>query len=326
MEPAVRQLDLSKCGPGLVVDRVGVAPGLRSSTAFFTFLRANLVLTPSALSSNSSSPHAEPVSPQPWCPPSPSLAPILAPTGDIPPISLDALTTESDRDEGLSLVARSVAQMDLRAARALAFHPLSLALLVAVWAVVLRLAFTPGASPGRTVLLSAALAAAYLSVIRLYTRGYGPLARTIDRHWLQPDGDHVVVVGARRGHSLVGALVLRLECKGALVSSSLRRRNRNRSTSLRGGKGVIRAWTTRADHRGRGIGRDLLAAAVRITKDRCGKDAQLGFAKDHANSAVLLPGRFAAPFRRAEMQAARALEAAEEEWELSRKKKKVANF
>ncbi|POR36310.1 Uncharacterized protein TPAR_03492, partial [Tolypocladium paradoxum] len=65
MERGVRELDLSNCGPGFVADRVGVVPGLRSSAAFFTFLRANLVLTASAVSSTANTPYLEPCSPQP---------------------------------------------------------------------------------------------------------------------------------------------------------------------------------------------------------------------------------------------------------------------
>lgn len=43
MEPGVRQLDLSKCGPGFVSDRVGVVSGLRSSAG-------KLVIPPEPLS------------------------------------------------------------------------------------------------------------------------------------------------------------------------------------------------------------------------------------------------------------------------------------
>ncbi|RDA96274.1 hypothetical protein CP533_1688 [Ophiocordyceps camponoti-saundersi (nom. inval.)] len=303
MDPPIRQLDLNNCGPGLVIDRVGLAPGLRSSAAFFTFLRANLVLTPSALSPTTTT---TTTINSPFFP-SPSAADT---------ISLDVLSSETEQDEGLNLVARSVAQMDRRAAQALAIHPLSLGLLVTTWALVLRLARSG------PVLVSAALAAGYLSFVRLCTRRYRPLARAIDRSWLQPDSHDVVVVGARRAGSLVGVLVLRLELNRAHASPSSSPRRRSRGASLRGGKGVIRAWTTRVDYRGIGIGKSLLAAAVTITKDRCGRDAQLGFAKDHANSIDLLPDRFATPFRRSEAQAARALEAAAEDWQLSKKKKK----
>ena len=80
--------------------------------------------------------------------------------------------------------------------------------------------------------------------------------------------------------------------------------------SFRGGKGVIRAWTTRLRYRGKGIGRDLLDGAIRIVKDRCGKDAEVGFAQEHANSTMLLPAMFNGVFRRDEVRAAKALEKA----------------
>jgi len=80
------------------------------------------------------------------------------------------------------------------------------------------------------------------------------------------------------------------------------------AASLRGGRGVIRAWTTKLRYRGRGIGGDMLHEAVRITREKCGKDAEVGFAKEHANSEMILPSMFNGRFRKGEMRAARALE------------------
>ncbi|KAM4056971.1 hypothetical protein HRG_003825 [Hirsutella rhossiliensis] len=335
MEPGVRQLDLSKCGPGFVSDRVGVVSGLRSSAAFFTFLRANLVLTPSAISSNCNTPYLEPCSPHPYPhyhhhqlpsePPSPlatSSSSPLAPTDDIPPLLLDTLSTPDDRAHGLRLVADSVTQMEHRAVRILLFHPLCLALVTAAWTLAYRFAYlSRGGSAGLALALCTAVTTAYLVAVRLATLGYVPLAQAIDSSWLGPESDQVVMIGARRGGLLVGALVLHLEPSPCPPCSSPKRRGRNRSASLRGGKGVIRAWTTHVHHRGQGIGRDLLLAAVRMAKDRCGRDARVGFAKEHANSAVLLPSFFAAPFRRDEFRAARALEGAAAEWETTKKRK-----
>ncbi|KND88795.1 hypothetical protein TOPH_06596 [Tolypocladium ophioglossoides CBS 100239] len=339
MERGVRKLDLSNCGPGFVADRVGVVPGLRSSadiTAFFTFLRANLVLTPSAVSSTTNTPYLEPYSPQPYLapsspsPPSPLAAnPPLTPLDDIPPLSLDTLSTRDDKTEGLRLVADSLAQMESRAARTLALHPLCLAALAAAWGLVYRCAYLPKASgdAGRAILLACGVAVAYLLAIRYRAAGYVTLAEDITWSWLKPDyscGEQDIMLGARYGNVLIGVLVLRLEpkCGAAGPGPSPRRKNRSRSASLRGGKGLIRAWTTRLKYRGRGVGRDLLLAAVRTTKEQCGKDAQVGFAREHANSTMLLPPVFNGAFRRDENRAANALEDAVAVWEASKKKRR----
>jgi ribosomal protein S18 acetylase RimI-like enzyme len=91
---------------------------------------------------------------------------------------------------------------------------------------------------------------------------------------------------------------------------SNRRKPHSRQNSRRGGgKGVIRAWTTKLRYRGRGVGGDMLREAVRLTRERRGRDAQVGFAREHANSVAVLPELFNRGLRQREMRAARALEA-----------------
>ncbi|GAB0138836.1 hypothetical protein EsDP_00007058 [Epichloe bromicola] len=312
-------------------------PRLRPK-AFFTCLRANLVLSPSALASNDNTPRLEPHSAQPaqTQPSSPCSSAIvsesLVPLDDIPPLSLDALTSQHDRTEGLRLVADSVSEMGPRAARAVFSHPLCLANLVSSWAAVYRLAYANGTErdASRALLLASGLAMLYFAAIRFLTSHYSTLADKIDRDWLRADGrggeqqhDVVdVVLGAKAGQVLVGALVLRLEPRRAPTASPSKRRNRSRSASLKGGMGVIRAWTTTASHRGRGIGKELLDEAVRYTKDKCGKDARVGFAQEHANSVMVLPRLFNKGFRSNEIRAAKALNGSVDEWDSNNRKKR----
>ncbi|POR36309.1 Uncharacterized protein TPAR_03491, partial [Tolypocladium paradoxum] len=256
--------------------------------------------------------------------------PPLTPLDDIPPLSLDTLCTRDDKTEALRLVADSVAQMEQRTARALALHPLCLAVLAAAWAIVYRCAYLPraGADAARAILLACGVAVAYLLAIRYRVAGYVALAEDITRSWLKPGcsrGQQDIMLGARCGDVLIGTLVLRLEpkCAGPGPGPSPRRKNRSRSASLRGGKGVIRAWTTRLKYRGQGVGRDLLLAAVRKTKELCGKDAQVGFAREHANSTMLLPPVFNGVFQWDENRATRALEEAVAACEASKKKKRA---
>ena len=161
---------------------------------------------------------------------------------------------------------------------------------------------------------------AYLLAIRLLSSGYIPLAEALSWDWMLGDGGvEDTIIATRFGRDVIGALVLRLE---PLPSSpSKRKHNHHRGASLRGGKGVIRAWTTRLRYRGKGVGRDMLDEAVRITRERCGKDAEVGFAKEHANSGRVLPEIYNGAFRRGEMKAAKSLEGVLVEWDGTRRKR-----
>ena len=108
--------------------------------------------------------------------------------------------------------------MKHRTARALAMHPLCLAALAASWGLVYRCAYQPRASgdAGRAILLACGVAMAYLLAIGSRVGGYVTLAETIDSSWLEPGyscGEQDIMLGARYGDVLIGALVLRLEPK-----------------------------------------------------------------------------------------------------------------
>lgn len=293
---------------------------LTSSTAFFTFLRANLVLSPSAMSSANNTPQLQPSTTHVMSPssPSPLANPPLVPLDDIPPLSLETLDSYDDKVEGLHLVADSVAQQRQHASRTLVSHPLCLATLAAALAAIYRLAYTPARDTGLALTLACGACMSYLAAIRYATAGYVALAERMGWAWLQRDasGGEDLILGARYGDDIIGALALRLEPNPAFAG-----KRRSRAVSLRGGTGVIRAWTTKLKYRGRGIGRDMLMAAVRVTKERCGRDAAVGFAKEHANSVMLLPSVFNGGFRRDEIRAAKALDEVLAEWEVSKKKR-----
>ncbi|KAL6829840.1 hypothetical protein V8C40DRAFT_238573 [Trichoderma camerunense] len=345
---SVRELDLANYGPVSVVDRINVVQGLRTSAAFFTFLRANLALSATSpstpISSHAPTPYLEPYSHHQFpIPPSPSplssstsfsdshsytgtdaSAP-LDPLDDVPPLSLEPLLTYDDKVAGLNLIADSIAQMKQRAAHSMVFHPLCMSVLFMAWVGIYRWSYVPSTEdPSMALLLSCGVTMTYLTAIRYFTDGYVKLAENLRWSWLEGSGsiEGDLLIGARYGGALIGVLVLRLEPRfSSLTSGGSKRRNRSRSVSFRGGKGVIRAWTTRLRYRGKGIGRDLLDGAIRIVKDRCGKDAEVGFAQEHANSTMLLPAMFNGAFRRGEIRAAKALEKALEEWESSKRKK-----
>ncbi|KYK59383.1 hypothetical protein DCS_00513 [Drechmeria coniospora] len=304
-------------------------------SSFFTFLRANLVLTPSAVSSPSGTPHLEPSSTDPSFHLRPCFPSRQAPykTGrclddsaadsaadndddnvDFPPLTLGALSSLDERLEGLRLVADSLAHMRLRAGCILAFHPLCLTALLSSWAAVYRFASVPSCA----FVLACGTTCAYLLSIRHLTSPIAP-------------NEQGVILGARHGRKLVGAPILRLEPRQTPFAYNSspnhhlaggKRKSRSRSASLRRGHGLIRAWATLPMYRQQGVGRHLLLAAVRRTKEVYGRDATVGFAQEHAQSVMLLPRLFNGPFRTDEARAARALEESVTRWGVSRRRKR----
>jgi len=329
----VRELDLSACHVNTFADKINHAvPGLKTSTAFFTFLRANLVLSPSAMSSCANTPNLDPITAPssgimfngggntaartgfPPSSPSPLAAnPPLVPLDDIPPLSLETLDDPEDKVDGLHLVADSVAEMRQRASRSLVTHPVCLA----GYSLGLAAAYNFSRDAGTAITLACGVTMTYLLAIRYFTHGYVKQAEGMGWPWMKnPDGEDDIIIGARFDDKIIGALVLRLE-----PNPSLAGKRKGRNQTLRGGRGIIRAWTTKLKYRGEGIGNDLLQKAVRTTKEKCGKDAEVGFAKEHANSVMILPSMFNNGFRRDEIRATKALDSAIAEWEVSKRKR-----
>ncbi|KAH8912391.1 hypothetical protein BR93DRAFT_922350 [Coniochaeta sp. PMI_546] len=284
------------------------------------------------MSSNVSTPYLEPTS-HALAPPSPSplathvLQAASAPSSrastagddsDIPPLSLDVLTTKDDKVAALKLVADSIAQQRQQASFNLVFHPLCLTVLVALLAAAYQVGWVRrDRDLGTLLTLCSGAVMTYLLAIRYAASPYINLAERLQWSFLlSEDGEEDLVLGSKYGNEVIGALVLRLE-----PTSHAGGKKKSRVVSLKGGKGVIRAWTTRLRYRGKGVGGDLLREAVRITKERCGRDAEVGFAKEHANSHMVLPEMFNGPFRKTEMRAAKALEAVLADWEGARRKR-----
>lgn len=238
---------------------------------------------------------------------------------DIPPLSLDILTTQSDKTSALKLVADSIAQQRQQASLNLVFHPLCLAVLGALLTAAYQIAWVRrGRDLGTLTTLASGAVMTYLLAIRYAASPYIRLAEELQWAWLlSEDGEEDLVIGSRYGTEIVGALVLRLEPTASHAAG----KRKGRGSGLKGGKGVVRAWTARLKYRGKGLGGDLLREAVRITKERCGRDAEVGFAQEHANSRMVLPEMFNGPFRKREMRAARALEALLGDWEGGRRKR-----
>ncbi|KAJ0158065.1 hypothetical protein CTA2_12378 [Colletotrichum tanaceti] len=306
-------------------------PAIKTSAAFFTFLRANLVLNPSAMSSNTNTPVLQPTgaahnSHRPTAPSPLASSHTLEPLDDIPPLSLEILSTREDKAEALHLVADSIAQQRQQAAYALVFHPVPLAGLALALGVAYQYSYGRQRDIGMALTLLSGVIMAYLLAIRWVTSGYLPLAEQISWSFIRPHpdaspGEEDLVLGTRFGSEIIGALVLHLEPASPLAATTFSSKRRNKAGSFRGGKGIIRAWTTKLRYRGKGVGADMLDEAIRITRERCGKDAEVGFAMEHANSQMILPEFFNGTFRKRERWAAKTLDAVLAEREMTKKKR-----
>uniref|UniRef100_A0A8H7NN97 Transmembrane protein n=1 Tax=Bionectria ochroleuca TaxID=29856 RepID=A0A8H7NN97_BIOOC len=210
----VRELDLSACHhPNSIAHKINSVPVVKGSTAFFTFLRANLVLSSSSCANT---PQLEPMQTTASLPasftkpsastlrhsrssstssissngstgsrrrqrsppsPTPSACSLdsLPLDDDIPPLSLEPLETTEDKVEGLRLVADSVAQMHQRAFSTVLFHPLCLAGYAATLAGLYQ-AFGAKSDLGSCIIVACGVTMSYILLVRYLTSGYIRLA------------------------------------------------------------------------------------------------------------------------------------------------------
>ncbi|KAK3390570.1 acetyltransferase [Podospora didyma] len=305
----IAELNLNYCSPNGILDRINAVPGLKPSTAFFTFLRANLVLSHSAMSSNVSTPLLEPhimpptaSSPVAAKPSKPSSQTTL---DDIPPLSLEVLTEQVDKVAALKLIADSIAQQRQKAAHHLMTHPYLLPVLLMVLTVFFQSCIAFASWDFGTVLgLGCGIVMIYLIAIRYVVEGYISLAEQMSMDWITTDEGEDTIIGTRFGNEIIGALLIHFLPNPALSGSG---KKKNRNLGLKGGTGVIRAWTTKLRYRRKGVGLDMLREAVRMTREKFGKDAEVGFSRAHANSVMILWEKFNGPFRDSEKMATRAL-------------------
>jgi len=326
--PPMKELDLRMgiAHANTIAERMNRAvPGFRTSAAFFAFLRANLILPTSTLNSNTSTPLLDPASSQtlPTLLPS-SLAtmtsadedeaPLITnPLDEIPPLTTTTLTTEADKVAALKLVADSIAQQAQLAARAIIFHPLVIAGYVALLAMISQFMYKSSSDIGIFLTTAAGVTMACLVAVRGLTRGYINTAEEMNWSFAQHDGEDDTIIGSRFGEDIIGATILRLERNG---------NGGGRKKAKTGGKGIVRAWTTKMRYRGTGVGTEMLEEAVRITREKLGNSAEIGFAAEHANSKIVLPELFNGGFRKREVKAAKALEKVLESMDTSSRKKR----
>ncbi|EKD16827.1 uncharacterized protein L3040_001111 [Drepanopeziza brunnea f. sp. 'multigermtubi'] len=221
---------------------------------------------------------------------------------DIPPLTTQILQDEDDQIAALKLVADSIAQQRQFAAKAVILHPLTIVAWIGLLAILAQFLLKTSKDIGLLFTTSAGATMACLVGVRALTSGYLALAEGLTWDFVRNDeGEEDLILGSRFGDELIGALVLRLEKGGGGGKKKSGKKGK-------GGNGVVRAWTVRNRYRGKGVGTELLEEAVRVTRDKLGRDAGVGFAAEHANSKMVLPDLFNLGFRKRETQAGRMLE------------------
>lgn len=215
---------------------------------------------------------------------------ISDPHHSIPPLTTKTLTSAPDKVAALKLVADSIAQQRQLAAKAVIFHPLTIAIYILVVAVTSQFLYKSQGDIPVIVTTCAGITMTLLVSVRAWVNEYLSLAEGFNTSFLEndEDGERDTIIGSRFGEEIIGALILRIEKNGQ--------------------RGLIRAWTTRQKYRGTGVGTELLEEAVRVTREKLGKAAEIRFIPEHANSKMVLPEMFNQGFRRREVGAARALE------------------
>ena len=269
--------------------------------------------------------------PQPQQPPSSTPDDPGDPLSTVPPLTTQPATDSATQIDALHLISDSVAQQRQLAANAVIFHPLTLALYIAILAFIHQLFYKGRAGDLAIVLTTGAgVTMAGLLGVRWLVGGYLALAEEVGTwRWLGRDdagggggkagkggaaegGDIVLVTTF--GEEVIGAVVLRpLRDGDATTGNKGAGRRRQRSNSggnANGGhgrtKGLIRAWTVRQKYRHKGVGGALLAEVVTLCRDK-GWSGPV-FADDHANSARVLPKIFNRGFEVRETKARRMLE------------------
>ncbi|OAA47858.1 acetyltransferase, GNAT family [Metarhizium rileyi] len=219
---------------------------------------------------------------------------------DLPSLTFSVLTREVEKQDAMRLVADSIAQQRQTASFSVIVHPVCFVGLAAACTVV----YSQNAHRdfGTTLIMVCGLIVAYLAGVRLLTAKYIRLAESMKwKEWIaDPEGKEDYILAARYGNEIIAAVVLRI----AAPAGSTKKR---RSSSVKDGGGIIRAWTTKYRYRNKGIGGDMLRLAILTTRSKCGDGAQVIFDLNHANSACPLYNTFNRPFIKRDEKASKAL-------------------
>ena len=246
-------------------------------TAFFASLRTNLRLHASPPPSPMSTPPSMVGSAASLPPPSPLAAPADSaadivepgtqedPLAGVPELKSYITTDDHEKVDALKLVADSVAQMRQTANHTLIFHPLNMAIAIAVISLIARYMYDAKYDISLVGTTCAGIIMTMLALCRYATQNYLYAAEDINWAWL---GDADILI-TKFGEEVIGTLVL------DWVSGESRQKRK------KAWKGEIRAWTVRLRYRRKGVGTALLEDAVKELRKKGAESIE--FADDHAS-------------------------------------------
>lgn len=192
-------------------------------------------------------------------------APSTDPLAGVPELKTYLTEDEDEKIDALKLVADGVAQMRQQANHALILHPLNLAALVAVMALLSRFMMEQGYDNVAVATTCSGIIFACLAGVRILTQNYLWRAEKINWEWL---GDADVIV-TKFGDDLIGAAIVEW------VSGESKTRRK------KAWRGEIRGWTVKMRYRKKGVGAQLLEEAVKESKKKGAES--LEFAEEHAS-------------------------------------------
>lgn len=193
------------------------------------------------------------------------------PLAGVPELRTYVATDDEEKTAGLRLVADSVAQMRQTANSILVSHPVNLAVICVVLALVGRYIYETRRDVFLTGTTCAGVLMTTFALCRWYTQGYIFMAEGVNWEWL---GDADLIV-TKFGDEIIGALVI------DWISGESRQKRK------KAWRGEIRAWTVRMKYRGKGVGTALLEEVVKEARKKGAESVE--FSDEHASKCSSSP-------------------------------------
>lgn len=248
----------------------------------------------------------------------------------IPPLTTVTCETDDQRVDALKLVADSVAQQRQLASRAVLFHPVTLAVFIALGASIYQYFYTTRSD---LAIIGTTFAGVVMTVFVSVRAAAGPYIDEAERVgtwvWLdtgrtkkaeEETGKAILgisdeIILTKFGDEPIGAIIFR-GVQPVSTSASPKKGKKSATTSSQI-RTEIRGWTVRQKYRHKGVGTALLEDAIKTAHEKGWASGGIEFASDHANSKKVLPALFNAAMEQRAQKAHSVLQKKVEEYEAS---------
>ena len=193
------------------------------------------------------------------------VAPVEDALAGVPELKSYVTEDEEEKVAALKLVADSVAQMRQSANSALIFHPLNMAVGVAVISLLARFVYEWRKDVIVAATTCSGLIMIGLAFCRYATQNYITAAEAINFQWM--GGADVIIT--KFGDEIIGT---------AMIDWVIGETRQRRKKPL---KGEIKGWAVRLRYRKKGVGSALLEEAVKESRKKGAETIE--FAEDHAS-------------------------------------------